>query len=109
MSKDTRHIWEFVETLAGPAVYLAFFGVLYFLTSMACSVDLSRSLVDIAALGLGLVALTLLAAIAVNGWRVRATGGEDAFLGLTTLILAGLSAVAVIWTVLPAATLDIAC
>src|SRR5690606_24708042 len=39
MERRARHIREFVEALAGPAVYLVFFGLIYVAASLVCALS----------------------------------------------------------------------
>lgn len=116
----SRHVWEFIETLLGPAIYLGFFGLVYLAGSFTCV--LSRGNAPImsdpqAAFGLSvgvltLIALVMIAWFSVKGFRLLAKGREDpedTFMGLVTLTLASLSALAVIWTAIPTATLPLTC
>lgn len=120
MSKRTRHIREFVETLTGPVVYLAFFTISYFATSLVCvlsrgeeSVVTSPAAVTVAVvLGFALLALLALGKVIADASRLVVREGEDredVFMGWMTLVLAALSVLAVIWTALPAATIAPVC
>lgn len=120
MSKRTRHIREFVETLLGPAVFLGFFGLAYFAASLACALSGGNDplVADPAAaasgavMGLAVVALVLLAIITIDALR-RLSGhrgdDQDSFMANLTVALAALSALAVVWTALPAAVSISAC
>lgn len=113
MSKHTRHIGEFVEALAGPAIYLGFFGLAYFAAALICPLSSGndpllsepQSVIGGTILVLTIVALFLLAVIAIDALR-RLAGQkgdqQDTFLALLTVALAAFSALAVIWTALPA-------
>lgn len=114
MSRRTRHIREFVETLAGPMIYLGFFGLAYLAASLSCALSGGngalvadpRRAIAVTIAGLTAVALLLLALVIVDASRRLANGREDTedvFLGMTALALAAVSALAVLWTALPAA------
>ncbi len=118
--RRSRHVWEFVETLLGPAVYLGFFGLTYLAGSLGCALSRGnepmiadpQTTVRVVVFGLSILALTLIAFIMSNGVRLLDKGredSEDTFLGLVTLALAVLSALAVIWTALPVATVHASC
>lgn len=120
MSKRTRHVWEFVETLTGPIVYLGFFGLTYFATSLVCALSRGNApivtdapaLIAATTFALALTAILLIALLMGNAGRMLANAGEDkkdGFMGLVTLTLAILSALAVVWTAVPAATLPPTC
>lgn len=118
--RRSRHVWEFVETLLGPIIYLGFFGLTYLSGSLVCAlsrgnvpaIEDAQTAVGIAVLGLALIALLLLAWHMAKGIRLLARGredGEELFMGLVTLTLALLSALAVLWTAVPAATVAPTC
>jgi len=120
MDKRSRHVWEFVATLLGPAIYLGFFGLIYLTNALTCALSRGNSpmianaqvVLTASAALLALFALLLIAWHATRGLRLLSrerTDTEDNFMGRVTAILAFLSAVAVIWTALPAATVAIAC
>lgn len=120
VSKRTRHIREFVETLLGPAIYFGFFGLAYLVASLACALSGGNDpliaepafVISGAVLALALVALLLLATIIVDALR-RLSGHDrdqqDTFMAMLTVALAALSALAVIWTAFPAATVMPVC
>lgn len=118
--RRSRHVWEFVETLLGPVIYLGFFGLAYLSGALACAlargiapvVSNPQAAVSAAVLALALIALMLLGWHMAQGLRLLAKGredAEDAFMDLVTLTLAMLSALAVVWTALPVATVASAC
>ncbi|WP_072396286.1 hypothetical protein [Hyphomicrobium sp. CS1GBMeth3] len=120
MSARRRHIREFIEALAGPAVFLSFFGIVYVLISVACSLSVGNdplvaepaAVIAGMVLGLTLVAFLLLAIVCIDASRrlVEAENDkEDTFLAKVTLALAALSGLAVLWTALPAATVSSVC
>ena len=120
MERRARHIREFVEALAGPAVYLVFFGLIYVAASLVCAlsggndpiVSEPAAVIGGAILGLTAAALLLLVAIAYEASQRlerHAVDREDTFMALLTLALAALSALAVIWTALPAAVVTAVC
>lgn len=120
MSRRARHIREFVETLLGPAVYLGFFGLVYFAASLGCALSGGNdplvadpaSVISGTVLGLALVALLLLAMIIVDALRRLAAGAgdqQDTFLPMLTVALAVFSILAVIWTALPAGMVAATC
>jgi hypothetical protein len=110
MSTRKRHIWEFIETLIGPAVFAAYFGLTYAAVGL---IQAERStLLDVGGLRLALAALTfaaLAALVLISVGAVRRRSGqadkEDDFLANLTLWLALLSILAVLWTALSAAML----
>jgi surface polysaccharide O-acyltransferase-like enzyme len=120
MDKRSRHVWEFVETLLGPAIYLGFFGIVYLINSLACALSQgnspfitdSQTVMTTTVAALALLALLLVARNATHGIGLLANereDNEDSFMGLVTLTLAFLSALAVVWTALPAATVPLTC
>lgn len=120
MSQRKRHIREFVEALAGPAVFLVFFGAVYTLGSLVCALSVGNdplvsepeAVIGGTILGLTLVAFLLFAMISIDASRrlVEAEReNEDRFLAILNLALAALSGLAVLWTALPAATVPTAC
>lgn len=120
MDKRSRHVWSFVATLLGPAIYLGFFGLIYLTSSLTCALSRGNSpmiasaqlVMTASATVLSLVALLLVAGQATHGVSLLAKergDSEEYFMGRVTAILAFLSAIAVIWTALPAATVAINC
>ena len=118
--RRSRHVWEFIETLLGPAIYLGFFGLIYLAGSFTCAVSRGnapvvhepQTVLAVSVFGLTLIPLLMIAWVGANGIRLLDKGREDAednFMGIVTLALAGLSAVAVIWTAVPAATVSLTC
>jgi hypothetical protein len=118
--KASRHVWEFVQTLAGPVIYLGFFGLTYLASSFACALsrDDTPSLSDAqSALCLAVMGLTI-TSLALIAWHMatfvpllteRREDPEGSFMGRVSFALALLSAVAVLWTAFPAAVLPLAC
>jgi succinate dehydrogenase hydrophobic anchor subunit len=118
--RGTRHVWDFGETLLGPAIYLVFFGLTYLAGSLACALSRgnmpvlpdAQTAMSIAVAAFTLVALALIGWHMTAGLRLLAKGRKDreeAFLGFVTLTLAALSAIAVVWTALPAAMVPATC
>ncbi|HET6389205.1 hypothetical protein [Hyphomicrobium sp.] len=119
-NRRSRHVWEFVETLLGPIIYLGFFGLSYFVATLGCVLSRGnepmiadpQTTVRIAVLVLTFLALAMIARLTKNGVRLLSQGRddrEDTFLGMLTLALAALSALAIIWTALPVATVQQSC
>lgn len=119
-NRRSRHIWEFVETLLGPAIYLGFFGLVYLSGSLVCTlsrgnapmIDDAQTMIGVTVLVFTLIALVLIGWHVAHGLRLLAKGRddpEDTFMGLVTLTLAVLSGVAVLWTALPAAAISPTC
>jgi hypothetical protein len=120
MSTRRRHIRELLEALAGPAVFLGFFGIVYVLASLTCALSVGNdplvaepaAVIAGTVLGLTLVACLLLAVICIDASRRLVEvekDKEDTFLAMVTLALAALSGLAVLWTALPAATVSSTC
>ena len=113
MSTRTQHVWEFIETLVGPIVFVAYFGLAYLATTFGCSLaaDAAFAVAPSKAVGVALAALTATALVAlavIAGAAARRVyipaaeaDEEDVFLAYLTLILAALAAVAVFWTAAP--------
>jgi hypothetical protein len=118
--KESRHVWEFVQALLGPIIYLGFFGLTYLASSFTCalsrgntpSLSDAQSAISLAVIGLTMASLALIAWHVASFIPLLARGREDPegyFMGRVSLALALLSAVAVLWTALPAAVLPLAC
>ena len=111
MSTRTQHIREFVETMYGPIVFIGYFGLIYFISSVLCALAADPTPpiaigATTAAWLTGALTVAALVALAMLGWaasRQLADPGpegdaEDVFLAYVTLCLALLSAVATLWT-----------
>lgn len=98
----------------GPIIWMLHFVLCYALVSLICAWNLQRRLfgLDMSQLGVGaltLLALALLAAGVTTNyrkWRQTRRGSKranslSAFFALVTLMLCGLSAVAVVWVAMP--------
>ena len=120
MDRRSHHVRGFVEMLLGPVIYLGFFGLTYLANSLICTLSHgntpmitdTQAAVNVSVLGLTIAAIVLIGWHLINGFRLVARGREDredAFMGLVSLTLAMLSALAVLWTALPAATLPPTC
>jgi hypothetical protein len=110
MRTRKRHITEFIETLAGPAIFIVYFGLAYGAVGISQAKDarlLDADGMRLALTGLTVAALLALALVTMLAVRQRhnAPQGdeEDRFLARTTLWLNLLSAVAVAWTGVSAA------
>ena len=116
MSIRTQHVWEFIETMFGPIVFVGYFGLTYLLSALGCTLAGDRTIAreeNEAIMGVSFVALTLIALVAlafIGAAAARHVASpepqadeEDAFLAYITLCLAALSAVAVLWTAAAAA------
>ena len=116
MSIRTQHVWEFIETMFGPIVFVGYFGLTYLLSALACTLagdqtiarEVGEAVVDVAFVVLTLIALVALAFIGAAAARHVASpeqqaDEEEAFLAYITLCLAALSAVALLWTAAAAA------
>jgi hypothetical protein len=116
MSIRTQHVWEFIETMFGPIVFVGYFGLTYLLSALGCTLAGDQTIAreeNEAIMGVSFVALTLIALVAlafIGAAAARHVASpepqadeEDAFLAYITLCLAGFSAVAVLWTAATAA------
>lgn len=104
-----------LAVIAGPMVWTAHFLACYLTVSLACAAG-SAGLVPPTIAVVTAASLVLLAGIGLAAWRRWRSGrgrehtrGHDAavapFLGLVTLMLSVLSAIAVLWVALPGAML----
>lgn len=118
--QPSRHVWEFIETLSGPFIYLIFFGLSYLASSLSCALWRTELFVTMSigeattgiAIGLAVVALMVLGTLVVKSARMLTIAkgdNEDRFLGMTTFMLAILSALAVVWTMLAAVFVTATC
>jgi hypothetical protein len=120
MSTRTQHVWEFVETLTGPIVFVGYFGLSYLWSSLGCTFAADPTpLLRISEMAVGAVvavltaaALVILAVISILAasriLHSTAEGDEeDTFLACITFALAGMSAVAVVWTGVTAASIPL--
>ena len=117
MSTRTQHIWDFVETLAGPVVFIGYFGLCYFLSSVGCLLHADPSpLVVVSTGGIGvtlavltvaaLVGLALIAGAAARRLSPTHAGPDEErmFLAYLTIALSLLAGVGVAWIAAAAAT-----
>lgn len=120
MSTRTQHIWDFVETLAGPVVFIGYFGLGYFLSSLGCMLHADPTpLLVVSPEGIGvmlamltvaaLVALALVAGAAARRLSPLHAGPDEErmFLAYLTIALALLAGVGVAWIAAAAATVPI--
>ena len=118
MSTRTQHIWEFIETLLGPIVFVVYFGLSYLLSSVGCTLAADMAfapVINATAIAAVLVILTLAAFLAlalVAGAAARRLSDpgshsdeEDTFLAYLTVTLALLSAVGVMWIAIAASSM----
>ena len=110
MRTRKRHISEFIETLAGPAVFVVYFVLAYGAVGLSQAEQprvLDAAGLRIALTGLTVAALLVLALIGIVAVRqrgnARPSDDEDRFLAVLTTWLAFFSAVAVMWTAAAAA------
>jgi hypothetical protein len=120
MNARAQHIWEFVETMYGPIVFIVYFGLVYFISSVLCSLaadpnpPIETSTTTVAwTVGaftvIALLGLTFLGATASRRLTRPGLGRDEQtyFLAYIALCLTLLSVVGIIWIAATFATLPL--
>lgn len=107
----TRSLADFLWLLVGPVVWLLHLVVLYGTEALICTppVGSGRTMMwmGAAATIVALGALGMLAAVSIRRLQDAEEQADTAFLRKTTLLLALLSALGVIWSALPLALMPV--
>ena len=102
-----KPISDFLWILSGPAIWAVHFFSIYLVEALLCTATMPSGAVMTAATWTitGVALLALLGIVAYRrsplGIRMNTTRDEKGFLAVLTLMLIGLSALAVVWVAMP--------